>query len=88
MNNASLALDWPSGVLLLPKGDRKTARPASSPNRLFKSTWQGPKLVRLQRRVPVVAWHSDWWTKKILTGRVQPDRAEKVRILRLKAVNS
>lgn len=85
MNSAILAVNSPSQVSLLLAGGRKTARPASSPNRLpLKSTWEAPHLVPLRRRVPIMAWQQDAWTKKILAGRVPPGAAEKVRVLRLK----
>lgn len=85
MNSATLAVDSASEALLLLAGSRKTARPVSSLNRLpFKSAWEAPHPVQLRRRVAIVAWHSDSWTKEILVGRVRPGSAERVRSLRLK----
>jgi hypothetical protein len=83
MNSALGAADWSSQVLLLLAGGERTARPASSPNRLFKTT-DKPAIVPLRRRVPIVAWQVESWTRKILVGRVRPGAAEKVRVLRLK----
>lgn len=85
MNDATMATDSPPQGLLLLAPVNKSGRPASSQHRLpFRSKWEAPVLTPVSRRTPIVAWHTDSWTKKILVGRARPRTAEKVRILRLK----
>ena len=45
---------------------------------------RGPGVLPVRRRVPIVAWQTDSWTKNILVGKSRRCTAEKVRVLRLK----
>ena len=85
MNSGTIALDSLLRRLVLFVAGRKAARPGPRPNRLLLgSSWEALDRLPVRRRVPIAAWQTDAWTKKILPGRIQPNGTEKVRILRLK----
>lgn len=72
----------PAGLALALFGPlRKAVRPSLPPGKsVVKRAVAG--VVPARRRVPIRAWQTHSWTKKIVHGRIEPAVPERVRLLR------
>lgn len=60
---------------------RKAIRPNSQPGKPALKRVE-PAVVPARRRVPISAWQTHSWTKKIVPRSFEPDMPERVRVLR------